>query len=96
MLIFSLHHLNLLEVKDIISVYEAIKHLSEACETPILTHVNISVIGPGLSNLSISDSEIKCTLSKSAGDTKLCSVVDTAEGQDAIHRDLDRLSSGPR
>ncbi|PKU41411.1 rna-directed dna polymerase from mobile element jockey-like [Limosa lapponica baueri] len=52
-----------------------------------------SVLRLALFNIFVCDvdSGIECALNKFADDTKLCVVVDTLEGKDAIQRDLDRL-----
>jgi len=52
-----------------------------------------SVLGLEVFNVFVSDMDggNECTLSKFADDAKLCGVVNTLEGRDAIQRDLDRL-----
>ncbi|GAB0179941.1 mitochondrial enolase superfamily member 1 [Grus japonensis] len=56
------------------------------------------VLGPAPFNIFVSntDSRIECTLSTFNNITKLCGVVDTLEGRDAIQRDLDRLERWAR
>jgi len=52
-----------------------------------------SVLGLPLFNNFVGDTDsgIECTFSKIASDTKLCGVINTSEGRDAVQRDLDKL-----
>ncbi|KAJ7425452.1 rna-directed dna polymerase from mobile element jockey-like [Willisornis vidua] len=58
---------------------------------PVMSGVSQGlVLGLNLFNIFVRDmdSGIKCTLSKFAGNIKLCNAVDTLERRDAIQRDL--------
>lgn len=52
-----------------------------------------SVLGPVLFDIFVSDmgSEIRYTLDKFVDGIQLCVVVNTVEGKEDVHRDLDRL-----
>jgi len=53
----------------------------------------VSLLGLVLFNIFINDldSEIRCTLSKFAGDSKLSGAVDMPDGWDVIQRDFNKL-----
>ncbi|KAJ7425498.1 hypothetical protein BTVI_02713 [Pitangus sulphuratus] len=69
------------------------QQLNVQVETSDEWHPQESILRPALF-LHVTNKDItgiKCTLRKLADDTKMCGVVETMEGRDAILRDLDRL-----